>query len=478
MKIARLALIAASLAAPAHAAYVYDFPNLLNPYTASKWTANGTISASNNLVTSAATSGGSLIFNQTVPGVSNSYEVRTTIAISQTSTARFSTYLRATSNALYGGAGSITGSAYSVTVSSPTVSGSTCTATLEVNWFSSGSGSISLATLTVPCHSGMIVRSVITQSNYILVYIDNVLYATVYDTTFSSGQPGVAVRKAPSSDGITAIDIGHLDTVAPTAVNSQSIQVSTGPGRLGLQWQAVTDDSNGTGLYAYRILRNGALLTETTATSFTDYTVISGTDYSYSINPVDYHFNQASTPYLVTPPFGGVVAAGEVGMRPTGSYWGGGGEQIDMRSGNLNYTMPVMKPVGRGGWGVGFSLNYNSQTWRQDAAGTWQLGADVGYGYGWRLQAGSLTPIYSTNWTLDHYLFIDSSGAEYRLNVNNSGVWSSQEGIYLYYDSNANMLHFRDGSFWVMGCTSYGLEPDTGTMYPTLLEDTNGNQLS
>ncbi|HTR35829.1 MAG TPA: RHS repeat-associated core domain-containing protein [Bryobacteraceae bacterium] len=472
MKTLRLFALAVCWPVACLAGYVYDFPSLLNPYTASQWTANGTISASNNLVTSS--SAGSLIFNPTVPGASNAYEVRTTIAISQTSSAHFDTYLRATSNALNSGT-SWTGSAYNVSIVGPTVSGSSCTATLRIGEFIANGSDHTLSALSVPCHSGMVVRSVITQSNYILVYIDNVLYATVYDTQIVSGQPGIKVSKAPSSDGITAVDIGHLDTVAPSAVPTPT--VSFGPGQVGLQWQAVTDDPNGTGLYAYRILRNGALLTETTSTSFTDTTIISGTDYNYSINPVDYHFNQASTPYPITPPFGGVAAAGEVGVRPAGSYWGAGGEQIDMRSGNLNYTMPLLKPLGRGGWGVGFSLNYNSQTWRQDSAGTWQLGADLGYGYGWRLQAGSLTPIYSTNWTLDHYLFVDSSGAEYRLNVNNSGVWSSQEGIYVFYDSNANTLHFRDGSFWVMGCTSYGLEPDTGTMYPTLMEDTNGNQI-
>jgi len=39
-------------------------------------------------------------------------------------------------------------------------------------------------------------------------------------------------------------------------------------------------------------------------------------------------------------------------------------------------------------------------------------------------------------------------------------------------------LYFRDGSFWVLGCTSAGTEQDAGTMYPTVMEDTNGNQLS
>ena len=38
-------------------------------------------------------------------------------------------------------------------------------------------------------------------------------------------------------------------------------------------------------------------------------------------------------------------------------------------------------------------MSYNSQVWRQKGAGIFKLGRDVGYGFGWRVQAGSLTPL-------------------------------------------------------------------------------------
>jgi len=63
------------------------------------------------------------------------------------------------------------------------------------------------------------------------------------------------------------------------------------------------------------------------------------------------------------------------------------GEQIDTRSGNLNFTLPLLGGVSRG-FGATFVLNYNSQNWRKDSAGTWKLGRDVGYGFGWKLLAG------------------------------------------------------------------------------------------
>jgi hypothetical protein len=67
------------------------------------------------------------------------------------------------------------------------------------------------------------------------------------------------------------------------------------------------------------------------------------------------------------------------GVRSNGAYWGGAGEQIDMQSGNLNFSVPMVKALGRGGWSVTFAPSHNSQMWRQDS-GAWLLGADVGYG--------------------------------------------------------------------------------------------------
>jgi hypothetical protein len=56
-------------------------------------------------------------------------------------------------------------------------------------------------------------------------------------------------------------------------------------------------------------------------------------------------------------------------------------------------------------------------------------------------------------------------------------VWSSSESVYIWYDTNTNLLHFRNGTFWLMGCASAGAEPDAGTFYPTVVEDSNGNQI-
>ena len=79
---------------------------------------------------------------------------------------------------------------------------------------------------------------------------------------------------------------------------------------------------------------------------------------------------------------------------------------------------------------------------------------------------------------IGEYLFTDATGAQYHLNQNSGGIWTSQESIYVSYDANEGYLHFNDGSFWYMEeCISGGTEWDAGTMYPTRMEDSNGNYI-
>ena len=277
---------------------------------------------------------------------------------------------------------------------------------------------------------------------------------------------------------MSAIDIGHLDTIAPGTINAQMVGSSVYPNHVDIQFPGAVDDTNGSGVVYYQYYRNGTWLTLSAEPELNDTTVLPGTTYNYQLQVVDFHQNLTNTFFTITTPPAGAIDPRQVGVRSTGTYWGAGGEQIDMRSGNLNYTIPLLKAVSRAGGGASFNLSYNSQNWRQDPGGTWQLGRDVGYGYGWKLQAGSLTPVYRDYWTLDHYLFIDATGAEYILNVNTNGIWSSKESIYVYYDPSQLSLHFTNGSSWVFGCTSAGTEEDAGTMYPSNMYDSNGNVIS
>jgi hypothetical protein len=101
----------------------------------------------------------------------------------------------------------------------------------------------------------------------------------------------------------------------------------------------------------------------------------------------------------------------------------------------------------------------------------------VGVGLGWKLQAGSIRPVWY-NGVVQYYVFSDATGAEYVLDQNNGGIWSSQDGIYVFFDANTDILHFTDGSFWKMTIQSAAVEADAGTLYPSIMEDSNGNYIA
>jgi hypothetical protein len=296
------------------------------------------------------------------------------------------------------------------------------------------------------------------------------------------GNPEIGGYNMPSGSGFSSVKLGHHDTVAPYQVKANPIPSSVFPNSVSLQWQGVLDDPNGVGLFLYSITRNGVLFGYTQPAEFADSTVQPATTYTYMIQALDYHGNySAGTTVTVTTPPPGAVDPRRTGLFSTGSYWGGGGEQIDTLSGNLHFSVPLLSAQGRNGWTVPVSMMYDSQNWRQDNGVNWELGTDVGYGFGWKLLIGSITPYYTGYYSaVDHYVYTDSTGAEYRLNQNASGIWtSSTQSVYVWLDTTVspNRLHFKDGTFWVLGSTSGGTEQDAGTMYPTIIEDRFGNQV-
>ena len=296
-----------------------------------------------------------------------------------------------------------------------------------------------------------------------------------------------------SSAILTQIDMGSAVTwvspnPSPTTIPAGSIGVSSFTNHIDLQWPASTDP-NGLGMYTYRIYRSDktAALASTTSLSYSDTTVIPGMQYTYTITAVNQFLLTASTSKVArsvaissNPPYPSATPEGRrVGVRSTGAYWGASGENIDVRSGNLNFSFPVLSAKGRTGWSVPFNLVYNSQNWRKDLGGNWEYEGDVGYGFGWRFMAGGITPVWNAGGlTANYFLFADASGAEYRLDQNTGNIWSSKDSIYVWFDANTNILHFRDGTYWYFGCVSGPGEPDAGSFYPTLMSDTMGNSIA
>ena len=398
-------------------------------------------------------------------------------------------YLRATPGSILQGGN--TGAFNAAVLSNVTCSGNggaNCSAMLYLAQGDPGPNFTYSASVPALCHNNSSFRAVVHGSQG-AIYIDDVLYLLFQPITPSAmSWPGIGLNGG-GTNGIASANLGQIDTIAPYPVNPQSVQTSDLPNQIDLHWTPTTDNPGGIGVAYYDIYRNSVFVNHSATADFVDTSVSPGTTYTYWIVPVDYHLNGVTTSVTVSTTPATTIDPREVGVRPMGTYWGGAGEQIDMRSGNLNFTQALLKPMGRGGSGVSFNLSYNSQNWRVgysmsgtngmgNGTGPWQLGEDIGYGFGWQLQAGSLTPVYSGYYTIDHYLFIDATGAQYVLDQNNGNVWSSLSGIYVWYDANAQKLHFKDGSFWEFMCQSAGTEQDAGTSYPTLMEDSNGNQIN
>ena len=287
---------------------------------------------------------------------------------------------------------------------------------------------------------------------------------------------------------LAEVDLAYLDATPPNQIPASSISTSATTSQISIQWPAGTDNTGGDGIYGYQVYRNGELLTTTQSLSYVDTAgIVPSTQYNYTLSVLDYDMNATSTNFTVTTPH--IQTSGpypsstpdgrRVGVRPTGAYWGGTNENIDVLSGNLNYTVPLLKAQARGGVSVSFNLVYNAQNWRQDSGGVWIYDGDVGYGFGWQLLAGRIIPVWNPGgFTAAYYLFIDSTGAEYHLNQNSGSIWSSQESIYVYFDAGINVLHFKDGTRWTFGCISAATEADSGVMHPTAVEDTNGNLIT
>jgi chitodextrinase len=342
---------------------------------------------------------------------------------------------------------------------------------LNVSQVTSGVATL-IGSTSIASASMYTLRSVIWGSN-LWVYSSGVLIGT-WTVTPTSGVPGVGGYYTDSNS--SGVAFGHHDTTAPAAVPG-SIVKSVFASSVSLHWQPTADDTNGIGLLRYELYRDGTLMGyPLSPNAWVDQTVSASTTYTYAVDAVDQHGNVSpQTSITLTTPSATAIDPRRPGVRTDGAYWGGGGEQIDLLAGNLNFSVPLVTAQGRTGNGIPVVASYNSQNWRQDSGVNWQLGGDTGYGFGWRVAIGSVTAYY-VSWTagVDHYVFTDGTGAEYKLNVNSSGVWSSQEAIYLWFDANTNILHFKDGTFWVMGSTSGGSEVDAGAMYPTIIEDPSG----
>jgi len=465
----------------AWAQYTYYFVDSFWTINSTHWQANGVISGSGAGLISSDSAGGSVISKVAVPGGLAAYEVKTKVRLNRVG-GTYVQYLRASPDAKTGPDPS--GAFYSLEWTNVLLTpDGGCAFDLRIKQRVNGLFT-ELAAYNVGCIGAAdnYLVAVINAAGHILTRINDVGFGWL-DTgnTITSGQPGVGLLASPAGNSIVETSLGPADITAPSPIDTGRASVQALPNRIDIEWESPNDGVSGTGVGTFLLYRNGVWFGSSFGT-LSDATVSPNGSYTYMIVPCDRHANCGPGVNIqVTTPPAGTLDARRVGVRADGAYWGGPGENIDAFSGNLSFNIPLLTAIGRSGLSLGLSLSYNSQMWRGDGAGTsskvWKIGRDVGYGQNWILTPGSIRPAVSEFWNVHHYTFTDPSGAEYRLDINNNGIWTSSEAFYARWDPGTRRLIWPDGTIWYYYCTALGGEPDQGTHYPTRIEDRNGNQI-
>jgi hypothetical protein len=446
------------------------------------WSSTGVLSPGASGLTASDPNGGSLISRVPIPGGDSEAEVAINITLTS-SGGTYTAFLQSSPDARTGNAHA--GWYLAFEMQNPQFDAShNCMANFVLLQSATGKASL-IAAFSHSCRNGMRMRMVV-HNGTVLVWPDQTDAMEFNIGASGTGQPGIGFYGVPAGNAIALVQLGAIDRTAPSAVDSKTFKTSVFRKRVELKWSAAADDPNGVGTAGYWVYRDGLYLARTSIPYFVDETVVPGDTHTYSVRTLDDHFNFAAattasvtvpkeqlTPITAPPPAtiptvrpgtrgpaprvtagtpqadsGGGLDPRRIGVRVLGSYWGGGGEAIDSISGNLNFTIGLLNPQNRNGAAIPFQLSYNSQIWRNDGSGITFLGQDTGFGMGWKLQAGSITPVWTTSMTIDHYLYTDSTGAEYSLSVNNGNIWTSVEGVYASFDANFNNLYFPDGSYW------------------------------
>jgi RHS repeat-associated protein len=142
---------------------------------------------------------------------------------------------------------------------------------------------------------------------------------------------------------------------------------------------------------------------------------------------------------------------------------------------NFNFGLPVMSLGGRG-IDVSLGLVYNSQLWHKSASPstsqTW-LTYDVDSGYpaqGFRLGFGQVEDQGSAGYTL-----VDADGTRHALTLVSGYEYKSNDGTFIKFLGTGGFgtVYQADGTIITYGCAGGG-----DRMYPTIINDVNGNYIT
>ena len=173
------------------------------------------------------------------------------------------------------------------------------------------------------------------------------------------------------------------------------------------------------------------------------------------------------------------ILASATGRSSFGTYWGHSEESINLLSGNLSYTLPLLQLKSRK-LSISLHAAYNSQSWKSGAAQeSSQSGSTLfvrALGAAWQLSLGSIETVTDAGGVVRGYTYTTSTGAVLPLLQTPSG-WITVSGSYLSWNPASATLSHSDGTTLHFESQSSAGEPDAGTLHPTLIQDRNGNQI-
>jgi RHS repeat-associated protein len=311
------------------------------------------------------------------------------------------------------------------------------------------------------------------------------------DGYLTGGTVAIAVTGGSIPGSLPRVVIEGGDNTPPTTPTN--LQAGT-PERhqVSLSWNRSTDSESG--MQHYQVYRNGVAVASVDATTtlcgnepaprcaYMDDGLADGSNFTYTVTAVDREWNESppSNAVLVTTLRAPQQRPEGLGTGPLAAYYGSGAEQVNIESGNLTLRIPLLPIQGRSSaTSPTLSLVYNSQLWTWDGAGARLALVDAGYGPGWTLWLGAIYPVH-VDYQLNHFRYIDSSGATHRLYpvTPGSDQYMSRDSTYMLWDRVLNRLTFRDGTYWDFNYVASDGGPDSGTRYPTRIQDTNGNYVT
>lgn len=246
---------------------------------------------------------------------------------------RNGTLLTTTTSTGYTDSGLSAGTGYSYTVTAHDTAGDSGSGSATVSAYSTPVVSVSATTLS----SSSIALSWSASDNggpglrSYSVYRNGTLLTSTSATAYTDGglAPGTSYTYT-----VTALDAAGdpgSGTVAKSTYALPSVSVaanSLSPSSISISWTA--GDSGGPGIASYSLYRNGALLTTTTSTSYTDTGLAVSTSYSYTVTAVDTAGDSATgaatqaTWYQITSGTGASISPLYTSVGPVPAVCGGG----------------------------------------------------------------------------------------------------------------------------------------------------------